>query len=205
MATVPAVLSAALPGPVPDRPAQGAEDAARRDASLVASVGAGDRHAAVGALYDRYAARLMGFGVRLLGDRSLAEELVQETFVRVWRSAPGFDAERGTVSAWIFTIARNAAVDLQRRRGRQAGAGTSPELAVDDAALESLVTDLTIRDALDALADDHRAVLDLAYVEGLTQSEVADRLAIPLGTVKSRTYHALAAMRVELSARGLHG
>ena len=205
MATVLAVTSAALPGPVPERSVAGAGDAARHDASLVASIGAGDRHAAVGALYDRYAARLMGFGVRLLGDRGLAEELVQETFVRIWRAARDFDAERGTVTAWIFTIARHVAVDLHRRRARQAAPGTSPELAVDDAALESLVTDLTIRDALDALEEDHRAVLELAYHGGLTQSEVADRLAIPLGTVKSRTHQALAAMRVELSARGLHG
>src|SRR5689334_325351 len=86
-----------------------------QDAQLVARIASGDSQDAVAELYDRYEKRLYGFGMRLLGDQGLAEELVQETFVRLWRSAASFDASKGSVATLLFTIARRLAVDLWRR------------------------------------------------------------------------------------------
>jgi RNA polymerase sigma-70 factor, ECF subfamily len=201
--TVLAVTSAASPGAMPERALAGAEEVARHEAALLARVGAGELHEPVGELYDRYANRLMGFGLRLLADRGAAEELVQETFVRVWRAAAGFDARRGTVRAWIFTVARHVAVDLHRRRARDRIAEAPPELGADDAAFEALIVELTVRDALDTLTPEHRAVLELAYLGDLSQAEIASRLDLPLGTVKSRTFNALREMRVALASRGI--
>ena len=201
MGTVLAVTSAASSDAVPIPVSAGEAD--HHEAALLARVAAGEVQGPVTELYDRYASRLMGFGLRLLSDRGLAEELVQETFVRVWRAAPGFDGGRGAVRSWIFTIARHVAVDLHRRRARDGLTETPAELAADDEALEALVLELTVRDALDSLSPDHRAVLELAYHDDLTQSDIAERLEIPLGTVKSRTFTALAEMRVALSQRGI--
>lgn len=174
------------------------------EARLLRRAADGDRDRAIGELYDRYAQRLYGYGLRLLqNDGSLAEEMVQETFVRLWRSASRFDASRGTVSRYVFTIARNTAVDLHRRkpRGQREELG---ELAAEGDAFDRLVTSLTVRDALQALAPSFREVLELTYDQALTQRQIADRLEIPVGTVKSRTYHAMRALRGELVERGIH-
>ena len=173
------------------------------DEQLVRAIAHGDRDRAVGELYDRYASRLYGFGVRLLGDRGLAEEVVQETFVRAWRAAGRFDPQRGAVRSWLFTIARHVAIDLHRRRPATSLSAETDELGEDDAALESVILELTVRDALDAISSDHREVLEIAYVDGLSQAETALRLGLPLGTVKSRTFHALREMRVALTQRGI--
>jgi RNA polymerase sigma-70 factor (ECF subfamily) len=177
-----------------------------RDADLLRRVGAGDRTHALGELYDLYAGRLYGLGVRMLGDAGMAEELVQETFVRVWRAAPGFDPDKGSVRGWVFTIARRAAIDLHRRRPK----GTQnlddeslPELGAMDGALDALVLELTVREAMDTLSPQHRQALELAYQHDLSQSEIAERLGVPLGTVKSRTHTALRAMREALADRGV--
>lgn len=195
LAVTPAASSDAVPGSV--------EEVGRHEAALLARIGDGELHEPVGELYDRYAARLMGFGLRVLSDRGLAEELVQETLVRAWRGAGGFDGTRGTVRSWIFAIARNVAVDLHRRRGREGLSETPPELAGDEDALEALTLELTVRDALDSLSPDHRTVLELAYHEDLTQEAIASHLGIPLGTVKSRTFTALGEMRIALTTRGI--
>ena len=173
------------------------------DATLLGRAAAGDRDAAMGELYDRYARRLYGYGLRSLRDPGLAEELVQETFLRLWRAAARFDPARGTVSRYVFTIARNTAIDVHRRlpRLRQVGLG---DPAMDGDAFESLITSLTVRDALGALTPDFRRVLELAYDEHLTQPQIADRLGVPVGTVKSRTHYALRALRTELTRRGIH-
>ncbi len=176
-----------------------------REAELIRRVGAGDRTQALGELYDRYGGRLYGLGLRMLADPGLAEELVQETFVRVWRAAAGFDPAKGTVRAWIFTIARRVAIDLHRRRPgrREVSDEALPELGALDGRLDALVLELTIREALDALSPAHRQALELAYRHDLSQSEIAERLGVPLGTVKSRTHTALAAMREALAQRGV--
>jgi RNA polymerase sigma-70 factor (ECF subfamily) len=180
-------------------------DASAHEAALVARLANGDRDEPLIDLYGRYAPRLYGLGLRLLGDRGLAEELVQETFVRLWRGAGRFDPARGTVRALLFTIARRVAVDLRRRnRGPTVSLPaeeTRREPADDE--FEQLISGLDLRDALDSLSDKHREILELCYEGDLTQTQVADRLGVPLGTVKTRTYYALRALKLELEERGL--
>jgi RNA polymerase sigma-70 factor (ECF subfamily) len=174
------------------------------EAELVRRIAAGDRSAALAELYDRYGARLYGLGVRLFGDRGLAEELVQETFVRVWRASTGFDDRRGTVRAWLFTIARRTAVDLHRRRpgARERLDAEPPELGAPDDRFDALLLEAAVRDAIATLTPEHRQAIELAYRHELTQSEIAERLGLPLGTVKSRTFAALRALRTALDGQG---
>lgn len=168
-------------------------------------VATGEQGSALIALYRAYEGRLFGLGLRLMGDQGLAEELVQETFLRVWRSAGRFDPAKGTTRAYIFSIARRVAVDLWRRPSSRPFA---PELDRDtiperDDAYDALILGVTVRDALQCLPEHHREVLELAYDHHLTQREIADRLALPLGTVKTRTFHALKALRPALAERGI--
>ncbi|MBJ7602502.1 MAG: sigma-70 family RNA polymerase sigma factor [Candidatus Dormibacteraeota bacterium] len=165
------------------------------EAALLLAVGRDRREDAFLQLYRLYERRLYGLGLRVLGDEGLAEELVQETSLRVWRTAARFDPERGSVSAFIFAIARRLAVDLWRRPSSRP---FLPELEIDareDDDFDQLLLSLTVRDALDSLPDQQRQVLELHYGGDLTQDEIAGRLQIPLGTVKSRTYHALRAFK----------
>jgi RNA polymerase sigma-70 factor, ECF subfamily len=181
-----------------------AERAAAEEAQLLALVAAGSRDEPLAELYRRYAKRVYGVGFRLLGDTGLAEDLVQETFLRLWRSAPAFDPARGSVRTFLFTLARRAAVDLWRRRcGRLVTVGSEPEPLRDDDAFEALLLSLDVRDALDGLSAKHREVLELHYRDGRTQQQIAELLAVPLGTVKTRTYHALRALRRALEERDL--
>jgi RNA polymerase sigma-70 factor (ECF subfamily) len=178
-----------------------------QDAVLLAKVAAGDLGPPLEALYDRYAGRVHGLGVRLLGNTGLAEELVQETFVRVWRNAPQFAPERGSVAAWLFTIARRIAIDLSRRPSSRPFADEQEpvEPAVpSDEAVERLLVGLNVRDALDSLSPVQREVIELLYLQDLTQAQVAERLGLPLGTVKTRSYYGLRALRSAFEERGLH-
>src|SRR5215472_9660686 len=161
----------------------------REEAALLTAVGRGDRDRALPELYRRYERRLFGLGIRLLGDSGLAEELVQETFLRVWRTAGRFDTGRGSAAAFIFTIARRLAIDLWRRPSSRPVEAAADTWAVGDETFERLLLQLSVREALDSLPPAHREILELCYHAGMTQSEVASRLGIPLGTVKSRTYH----------------
>jgi RNA polymerase sigma-70 factor (ECF subfamily) len=172
---------------------------AGEEARLLALVAAGQRDEPLVELYSRYAKRVYGLGLRLLGDQGLAEDLVQETFLRLWRSAPRFDPDRATVRTFLFTIARRAAVDLwRRRRDRIEAAGSEVEPVVEDEAFEALLVSLDVRDALDELSAKHREVLELHYRGDLTQQQISERLEVPLGTVKTRTYHALRALKGKL-------
>lgn len=175
---------------------------AAEEADLLTAVSRGDHGRALEALYDRYERRLYGLGLRLLGDQGLAEELVQETFVRLWRAAGTFDAGRGTVSAMIFTIARRLAVDLWRRPSSRPFEPAPEEMAGRDP-VESVVTGLAVRDALDSLSAQHREMLEMTHFRGMKQTEIAEKLRLPLGTVKTRTYHALRALKRALEDRGV--
>ncbi len=181
-----------------------AERDAFEEAHLLALVAGGDRGEPLEELYDRYARRVFGLGLRLLDDPGLAEDLVQETFVRLWRSAHRFDPAKGSVRTFLFTLARRAAVDLWRRgRGNSSPLGPGPEQAAGEDAFEELLLGLDVRAALDELSVKHREVLELHYDCGLTQQQISDLLTIPLGTVKTRTYHALRALKEQLTDRGL--
>ena len=178
------------------------------DADLVARLAAGDRGEPLERLIDRFGGALFGFGVRLLGDREMAQELVQDTFVRLWRNAGSFDPAQGSVRTFIYAIARNRAIDLRRRRSSRPDMGAPDPLdgqAAEAGFQERLIEGIEVREALSALGDRHRRVLELCYDEGLTQDEIAQRLDLPLGTVKSRTFHALKTMRQELERRGFDG
>ena len=189
-----------------ERPEHPGPDAARdRETELLFAVAAGDRGAPLKELYHRYEGRLYGLGLRLLGDAGLAEELVQETFLRLWRSADRYDGERGAPSTFIFTIARRLAVDLWRRPSSRPFAESPADEPVSGDAVERVITQLTVRDALDSLSESHREVLALSYGQDLKQADIAERLGIPLGTVKTRTYHALRSLKAALEERSVDG
>lgn len=177
------------------------------DSDLLMRVAAGDQGAPLVALYQRYSSRLFGLGLRLLGERGMAEEMVQETFVRLWRSAPRFDPSRGSVSTFTFTIARRVAVDLLRRRASRPlpTQETLSEQAdiPEGEAYDRLLVGLEVRDALETLSPKHRDVIRLMVDEDLGQADIAERLQIPVGTVKTRTFYGLRALRTELEGRGV--
>jgi RNA polymerase sigma-70 factor, ECF subfamily len=172
---------------------------------LLGRMAAGDHGRPLEELYRLYSARLYGLGLRLLGDRGMAEELVQETFLRLWRSAKRFDPDRGTVRTFVFTIARRVAVDLMRRpASRPLATGDPDQSAVlDDEAFDALLLRLDVRDALAAMSPKHREVLELVLDEDLGHAQIAGRLGIPVGTVKTRVFYGLRALRLELEERGI--
>ncbi len=169
---------------------------------LVRRVAVGDE-GAIAALYDVYAGPLYGFGLRRLGDAQLAEQLVQDVLTRLWRDAARYDVQRGSVRTWVFAIARAVVVDLQRRRPRAVPTDEVPDDEVGDDELDQLLDSELVRAALDRLSHEHREVLELGYYAGLAQSEVALRLGLPVGTVKSRTYYALRAFRLACDELGV--
>jgi RNA polymerase sigma-70 factor, ECF subfamily len=163
------------------------------DAELIQRTGAGDR-TAFEKLYKRYARPVFGLALRRLGDRGRAEDALQETFVSVWRSASTYKPERGPGAPWLYGVARNAIVDRSRARNEPpAEAPDEPSLdAGPDERAEGAWVQWRVHRALEALPEREREVIALAYWSGLSQSEVAEQLAIPLGTVKTRTRAALA-------------
>src|SRR5262252_1908395 len=165
------------------------------DGELIQRTGEGDR-AAFDKLYERYARTVYGLALRRLGDRGRAEDAVQETFVSIWRAARTFDPGRGPGAPWLFAVARNAIVDRLRARPEPTADAVdepSPEAGPDDRAEQSW-TQWRVHRALEELPEREREVISLAYWSGLSQSEVAEFLGIPLGTVKTRTRSALSKM-----------
>jgi RNA polymerase sigma-70 factor, ECF subfamily len=167
------------------------------DEALVRRVAQSGDERALSELYDRYAGLIYGAGVRYLGDRALAEDLVQDVFTAVWRGSAGFDPSRASFATWLYRITRNRATDLIRRRRarvRTVGDERGPEPGEEDLAGE-LSQSFDVASALSRLSPTHREVLVLAYFHGLSQSEISRRTNTPLGTVKSRTTAALRALR----------
>jgi RNA polymerase sigma-70 factor (ECF subfamily) len=163
------------------------------DGELISRTGFGDR-AAFEQLYRRYARSVFGLALRRLGDRSRAEEAVQETFASVWRSASTYRPERGPGAPWLYTVARNAIVDRARVRidvPAEVPETPDAEAGPPERAEASWLT-WRVHRALEELPEREREVVALAYWSGLSQSEVAEFLGIPLGTVKTRTRAALA-------------
>jgi len=196
------------------------------EVGLVLAVAAGSEDA-LGALYDRHAAGVHAIAYRLTGDRGIAEEVVQETFLALWNRAEAFDPGVASLGTWLRSIARNRAVDRLRAAGRRVqlvalpggmgedeGASSAldrldPDLAVFGgamrdpdpvAAAEAGDTRASLIEALAVMPDEERTVILLAYQHELSQSEIAERLGWPLGTVKTRTRRALARLRSVLEA-----
>ncbi|HEU6444844.1 MAG TPA: sigma-70 family RNA polymerase sigma factor [Gaiellaceae bacterium] len=158
------------------------------DGELIRMVGSGDR-SAFDALYRRYARPVFGLALRRLGDRGRAEDAVQETFASVWRAASTYKPERGPGAPWLYAVARNAIVDNGRAR-REPPVDAPEEMADDEGPAdraESGWVAWRVHRALAELPENERQVIELAYWGGRSQSEIADALGIPLGTVKTRT------------------
>jgi RNA polymerase sigma-70 factor (ECF subfamily) len=175
--------------PTPDRPPIPTD---ATDAALVERVAERDREA-FELLYHRYVRSVFGLALRRLRDRQRAEDAVQETFASVWRSAGSYKPDRGPAAPWLYAIARNAIVD--RMRARTEPAAEAPDLASSEPGpgerAETSYVAWRVHRALEELPAKEREVVELAYWSGLSQSEVAEYLHIPLGTVKTRTRSAL--------------
>jgi RNA polymerase sigma-70 factor (ECF subfamily) len=162
------------------------------DGELIQRAATGDR-SAFEDLYRRYARPVFGLALRRLGDRGRAEDAVQETFASIWRSAGSYRPDRGPGAPWLYAVARNAIVD--RARARTDIPAEIPEEAGNEAGplerVEQNWVAWRVHRALEELPEREREVVSLAYWSGLSQSEVAEFLGIPLGTVKTRTRAAL--------------
>jgi RNA polymerase sigma factor (sigma-70 family) len=171
------------------------------DEDLIGLVAGGDERA-LSELYDRYSRPVYATGMRLLGDTQLAEELVQDAFTSVWRSAASFDPSRASFATWLYRIARNRATDLDRRRRvRPRSAGEHGLYALPGGPLpEEAVDAWDVANALSRLPSEHREVLELAYFEDLSQREISRLTGIPLGTIKSRTTAALKRFRQAIAS-----
>lgn len=170
------------------------------DAALVSAMASGDE-SAMGQLYDRYSPIVYSIALRVLGDAGMAEDLLQEIFMQLWRNPGAFDSKRGTLAPWLVAITRNRAIDWLRKR--------RPETPVAEVAL-SIEPDLAsktefarsvgkIRAMLDGMPTTQKDLLEMAYFEGLTHSEIAARTGQPLGTIKTRIRSGLLALRMALT------
>ena len=170
----------------------------RSDEEVLEAIAAGDEQA-LGALYDRFGRAAYGVALRVLRDQALAEDAVQEAFLAVWRSADGYRRERAKPSTWILTLVHRRAVDLVRREERRRGEplGDPPETATAAVSEEAELRArrAAVQAALQQLPNDQREALELAYYGGLTQSDLAERLGVPLGTIKSRMFAGLTRLR----------
>jgi RNA polymerase sigma-70 factor (ECF subfamily) len=168
------------------------------DPELVSRAASGDERA-IAALYDRYGGVLYAVAYRITGQRADAEEVVLEAFAQVWRDAPRFDPARGSAAGWLTMIARSRALDLVRARGRRDRITASAAAEQPDASpamgdwrsdpagtVDHAERRVHVREALANLSPPQRQAIELAYFEGLSQSEIAERLQEPLGTIKTR-------------------
>jgi RNA polymerase sigma-70 factor, ECF subfamily len=161
---------------------------------------------AVRLLYEQHAAPLLAYSLRLTGgDRGRSEDIVQETLLRAWRHPEALDPDRGPVRSWLFTVARNVAVDAHRARKSRPTEVGDEALAVVPAVdeIEHALDSWLVADAMSSLTPDHRAVLVETYYRGRSVAEAAAVLGIPSGTVKSRTFYALRALKLALEERGV--
>ena len=177
------------------------------DEALLSLVATSDEQA-LGELYDRFGGVAYGLALRVLRDESLAQDAVQDAFLAVWRTADRFLAERAKASTWILTLVHRRAVDLVRRQERRRGEPL--ESVPEPVASEQVEEQATIRfqrqvvqEALRRLPPEQREALELGYYAGLTQSELAERLGQPLGTIKSRMFTGLTRLRDLLAQAGL--
>jgi RNA polymerase sigma-70 factor, ECF subfamily len=182
------------------------------DEQLMTKLDGPEVEVALSKLYDRYSRTVFGVGLKILDDRSTAEELVQDVFLKVWRSSRTFDSSRSSFSTWLYRVTRSAAIDLYRKRAhrvrpvsdgdpyldsaRDPSAG--PQEVVDESWLSWRVSR-----ALEKLDAPHREVIDLAYFGGLSQREISERTGVPLGTVKTRTASAYKSLRKELAVQAI--
>jgi RNA polymerase sigma factor (sigma-70 family) len=180
-----------------------------RDRELVRAIGRGNEEAFRG-LFRRYAPSAMAVARRVVGQPYLAEEAVQEGFLALWRNPSAYEEMRGSVKAWLMATVHNRAVDLVRREETQhrraENAGPDESVVILDDPAEKIVDEIglpeerkAVRAALEELPPEQRQVIELMYFDGLSQTRVAERLSLPLGTVKSRTLLGMRKLRTALS------
>jgi RNA polymerase sigma-70 factor (ECF subfamily) len=161
---------------------------------------------AMGELYDRYSRITYSLIYRVVRNQSVAEDLVQETFIRIWNRIQGFDQQKGALGPWILTVARNRSIDYVRSvDGRMAASSFEVEKMENPGVFSTLETDImnmdrirSLKAAFEKLDPNQRLVLELAYFEGMSQTEMAGKLQKPLGTVKTWVRGALKALREEM-------
>jgi RNA polymerase sigma factor (sigma-70 family) len=185
-----------------------ARDLAHLSDEALLSLVAGSDADALGELYDRFGGVAYGLSLRILRDEALAQDAVQEAFLTIWRTAGRFLAERAQARAWVLTIVHRRAVDLVRKENRRRS--DALESASEPAASDRVEQEATVRfqrrivqEALQQLTPEQREALELGYYGGLTQSELAERLGVPLGTIKSRMFSGLSRLRELLALAGL--
>lgn len=182
------------------------------DEQLMVQVVAGDS-TALETLYDRYAPILMGVVLRIVKERSVAEEIVQETFWRVWDKAKSFDQSQGKFSTWMYSIGRRLAIDYIRRqkiRPQAARSEAEEEIMLrepDDTNVAETadlrIEQARVRSALELLPPNQYEVIELAYFRGLTRQEIAEEIDVPLGTIHTRARLGLQKLRSTLEAQGI--
>lgn len=186
------------------------------DEALAAQVAQG-HPAALEALYDRYAATILGLSLKVTGDQAVAEDVLQETFWRVWKSASSYQFERGTFTSWLFRIARNLAIDAYRRRSVRPQAVyraedndpileniPDPDMNVAEQT-QSVLKNRQVRTALASLPQAQRQVIEMAYFHGMTRQEIAEATGEALGTIHTRARLALQKLRDELDREEFEG
>jgi RNA polymerase sigma-70 factor, ECF subfamily len=188
------------------------------DETLAARVARGDS-AALEALYDRYASRVLGISIKIVSDQALAEDILQETFWRVWQSAGTYQPQLGAFTGWLFRIARNLSIDAYRRRNVRPQAVMSSREQGDDPILEqtpdpdmdvaeqaqSILRNRQVRRALASLPSVQRQVIEMAYFNGMTRQEIAEATGEALGTIHTRARLALQKLRGELERDEFEG
>jgi RNA polymerase sigma-70 factor (ECF subfamily) len=177
-------------------------------ADLLVRVATRQDRTAYAELFSYYAPRVKSYLMRLGADNAQAEEIAQDVMVTIWRKATLFDRKQASVSTWIFRVARNRRIDVFRRTKRP---DLDPEeemilpsgVEAPDARVETMETEVRVREAMKGLPEEQLQLLRLAFYEGLSHREIADKLDVPLGTVKSRIRLAFAKMKTKLTERGL--
>jgi RNA polymerase sigma-70 factor (ECF subfamily) len=168
--------------------------------ALIARIRAGDE-SAMAEMYDRYSGIVYGVALRVLGNTSAAEDVLQEVFLQLWRNPQAFDADRGRLAPWLAVIARNRSIDLLRKRPMEDDIDELPistGVNLEDEASERIAID-KVRGVLAQLPAEQRKMLEMAYFEGLTHTEIASKTGEPLGTVKTRIRYGLLALRKAFS------
>jgi len=184
------------------------DDARQNDEALIQLV-THEQAEALGALYDRYGRLVYSLALHLLGDPSTAEEVVQDTFLRVWQKADTYRADQGKVSTWLSRIARNRAIDVLRQQGirpekhsvtwANVPVSATPHVDGPEEEVALALEQQRVRAAVSHLPEEQQQVLGLAYFRGLTQSQIAAQTKLPLGTVKTRIRLAMGKLRQVLS------
>jgi RNA polymerase sigma-70 factor (ECF subfamily) len=178
-------------------------------AGFLARIAAGDQ-SALAELYDASSAKVFGLAMKILGDRDAAEEVTVDVYTQVWRKIASYDAQRGTPGSWLMTMTKNRAIDGFRsrylERGRQVPLDEAAELPGHEATPEQYSAGLErqrlVQAALAVLSTEQRQAIALAYYWGMSQSEIADRLKLPLGTVKTRMRLGMIRLREVLAPHG---